>query len=122
MKRIIAFLILISLSLSLTACTPQEENFYGEWKTEPYQLSNSNEYYFSSIFLCPNGEYYEMLVELDTNLVEIEFQGEWFLNGNKIVIIGDYHYTMKYRKLSKTLVTPGGMKYKMYDPWPLDSL
>ena len=73
MKKIIALLLIVVLSMSITACKPQKEDFVGEWKRGVYAIID--ELYYHTLTLS-------------------EFQG-YFSSSLPLILIF-YHYNTSF--------------------------
>lgn len=113
MKKIIAFLLVIILSVSITACSPKEEDIIGGWESDIYTILD--EYYYNAIYFFPDGRFYHTVNMYYSDYTISTIEGEWYLIDSSIMVSGEVDFTFKYNWTSKTLQSvEGGAEYSKY--------
>ena len=104
MKKIIALLLIVVLSMSITACKPQKDDFVGEWKRGVYAIID--ELYYNTLTLNADGTSVEKVIMNGSDYAILTMEGTWVWDKDNMEIritCNSATKILKYDKTAKTL-------------------
>ena len=108
MKKIIALLLIVVISISISACAPQKDDFVGEWKRGAYTILD--ELYYNTLTFNADGTFVLKIIMYDSGYIIAEIEGTWIWDKNNMEIktVSDSSTTFyRYDESAKALTQQG---------------